>query len=92
MDRLDSVNTALQQSQKRLLKIAGGAWVGVGAIAGIWFAGACVAEDGESLGMVNAWCLELALFGFVCWAILGVILVFPLYYWLVQHNRAKTPR
>ena len=87
---LDGLISGLERSQKRLLRTLGAGWVGAGAIGAFWWGATCVAKEGGTLGLVNAWCAELALFGFVCWMLLGLILGFPLFYWLVQQNRRNT--
>ncbi len=46
-----------------------------------WWVARCAADDG-GLSRVNAWCAELAVFGVVCWLLLGLMLCFLLYYWL----------
>lgn len=83
----NSKDRGLDPSQRRLLHFYSFAWVTVGGIVALKWGTACVAEEG-TLSIVNAWCAELALFGFVCWALLGVMLGFPLYYWLNQRKRA----
>jgi hypothetical protein len=85
------LSRGLEKPQKWLLGVLGAAWCGAGIIGAIGWGATCVAREGGTLALVNAWCAELAVFGFVCWNLLGVIVGFPLYHWLVQRNRTKAP-
>lgn len=82
----------LSKAQKLWLTRLGVGWVGAGAVAAFSWGAACGAEQGVRLSAVNALCAELALFGFVCWNMLGAIAGFTLYYWLAGRNYARTPR
>ena len=69
----DRLIAGLEKPQKRLLGTLVGAWVGAGATPAIWWGATCVVKEDGRLGLLNAWCAELALFGFVCWISLGLI-------------------
>jgi hypothetical protein len=79
----------LDERQKQLLRMPGAGWTLSGAIGAVWWGASCVAKEGGRLARDTAWCAELGLFGFVCWSLLGLILGFPLFYWLVQQNRTQ---
>ncbi len=78
---------ALDKPQQRLLWSLSSEWLGVGTVAAVWYGARCVADAGATLAMDIPWCVELVVFGLVCWILLALILGFPLYYWLVQQNR-----
>jgi hypothetical protein len=74
------MHRGLDPSQRRILGFYGLAWLAVGGFVAFRSCMACAAEG------ANALCAELALFGFLCWALLGIILGFPLYYCLKGHK------
>jgi len=71
---------------KRLLQTLAAGWVVTGVFGAFSWAAAWFRNEGGRLATVNALFVELALFGYVCWLLLGVMLGFPLYYWLLRRG------
>jgi hypothetical protein len=54
----------------------------------VWYGATCIADLGGSADTDGvAVCVELPLFWFVCWLLLGVVCGFPLYFGLAQRDR-----
>jgi hypothetical protein len=78
----------MKTSATRILTTAAALWIAPGLVAGVSYAASCISEASGNVALdYVAVCVELPLFWFVLWMLLGVACGFPLYYWLNRRQR-----